>query len=254
MTKLTDLTEPRSKNTLGRLTELSEKGFCVLRQHFPFSIIDACREAFWPVLLEYVNSREANRGPHRYFMPMPFHRPCFAPEFFFDAEILDIVRSAMDDRIVADQWGCDIPLKGSEYQNAHVDYQRPLFAEFPDLFLPPYMLVVSFGLVRITQAHGPIEIAPGTHRMPRNEAMRTVQSANIEMQPVPLEIGDVLIRHPWALHRGTPNTSNTPRALVTIRYVRHWYADSSRDVNTIPQAVWQSLTPEQQSLIRFPQG
>ena len=124
------------------LTELSEKGFCVLRRRFPLPLIAACRKAFWPVLLECVNGQEANRGPHRHFMPMPFHRPCFTPEFFFDTEILNIIRGAMDDRIVADQWGCDTPLRGSEHQNAHVDYQRPLFAELPDLLLPPYLLVV----------------------------------------------------------------------------------------------------------------
>jgi len=46
--------------------------------------------------------------------------------------------------------------------------------------------------------------------------------------------------------------TDTPRALVTIRYVRDWYVDNSREVNAIPQAVWQSLTPEQQSVMRFP--
>jgi ectoine hydroxylase-related dioxygenase (phytanoyl-CoA dioxygenase family) len=94
--------------------------------------------------------------------------------------------------------------------------------------LPAYMLVVNFGLVRIAPENGPLEIAPGTHRMPRKEALRAVEAAEIEMQPVPLEIGDVLIRHPWALHRGTPSTTDTPRALVSIRYVRRWYADSTR--------------------------
>jgi hypothetical protein len=44
----------------------------------------------------------------------------------------------------------------------------------------------------------------------------------------------VLIRHPWALHRGTPNVTETPRALLTIRYVRRWYADGSREVNALP--------------------
>ena len=240
-------------NFKDKLADLSERGFCVLSRHFPAPLIEACRVAFWPILFDYLSDHEPNRGPHRHFMPMPFHPPCFTPEFFFDAGVLDIVRGEMGERIAADQWGCDTPLKGSEYQNAHVDYQRPLFSELPDLFLPPYMLVVSFGLVRITQACGPIEIAPGTHRMPREEAIRAVQSGEIEMQPISLELGDVLIRHPWALHRGTPNTTDTPRALVTIRYVRHWYADSSRDVNAIAQAVWQSLTPEQQSVMRFPQ-
>jgi hypothetical protein len=103
----------------------------------------------------------------------------------------------MDDRIVADQWGCDVPLRGSEYQDVHADYQHPLFGEMPGLPLPAC---------------------------------------------------------PWALHRGTPNATDTPRALVTVRYVRRWYADDSREVNSIPRKVWESLTPEQQNMLRFPIG
>jgi Phytanoyl-CoA dioxygenase (PhyH) len=238
----------------GEISELQNKGFCVLRAHLPRPLIDDCRDALWPILLDYLKTHkeEPNRGPHRHFIPMPFEPPCFTPEFFFDMGVLGIIRSVMNGEIVADQWGCDIPIRGSEYQNAHVDYQQPLFAEDPDFPLPFYMLAVSFGLIPITSAHGPIEIAPGTHRMRREEALRAVETGEIELQPVPLEVGDVLIRHPWALHRGTPNTTDTPRALVTVRYVRWWYADYSRDINPIPHHVWKSLTPEQQNLMRFP--
>ena len=98
---------------------------------------------------------------------------------------------------------------------------------------------------------GAIEIAAGTHRMKRLEAQRAVEDAGIKMQPVPLDIGDVLIRHPWALHRGTPNRTDAPRPVVTIRYVRRWYADYSRDVTTVPRKVWESLTTEQQTMMRF---
>lgn len=236
--------------------ELEEKGFCVLRAHFSAQLVDACRQAFWPILLDYLgrHREEPNRGPHRHFMPMPFEPPCFSPEFFFDPGVLGIVRGAMDERVVADQWGCDVALRGSQNQEPHVDYQRPLFAEAPNFTLPAYMLVVSFGLIGITRANGPIEIAPATHRMRREEALRAVKAGEIEMQSVPLEVGDVLIRHPWALHRGTPNITDTPRALVTVRYVRCWYADESREVSSIPTAVWRSLTPEQQRLLRFPIG
>lgn len=236
------------------IIEIQDRGYCILREHFARPLIDACRSAFWPLLLAYLktHAHEPNRGPQRHFLPMPFEPPCFAPDFFFDNDVLSIVRGVMDDRVVADQWGCDVALRGSDYQGAHVDYQRPLFSEAPDLALPAYVLVVSFGLVRITPENGPIEIAPGTHRMPRKEALRAVESAAIEMQPVPLEIGDVLIRHPWALHRGSPNTTGTPRALVSLRYVRRWYADSSREVSSIPRATWESLTPDQQSTMRFP--
>jgi hypothetical protein len=234
--------------TRGPLRELQENGFCVLRQQFSRASVETCRQAFWPLLLAYLDAqREApNRGPHRHFLPMPFNPPCFAPEFFFDKDVLSIVRGAMDDRVVADQWGCDMPLRGSEFQAAHVDYRRPLFAERPELELPPYMLVLSFGLVPVTLADGPLEIAPGTHRMAREQA------SEISLRPVPLDLGDVLIRHPWALHRGSPNITDTPRALVSIRYVRRWYADESREVQPIPRTVWEALTPEQRSVMRFP--
>ena len=237
-----------------KIREIQDKGFCVLQEHFARSLIDAFRDAFWPILLAYLDTHlhTSNRGPHRHFLPVPFHPPCFVPEFFFDHDVLTIVRTLMDDRIVADQWGCDVPLRGSDYQVVHADYQRPLFPEAPNLTLPAHVLVVSFGLVRITAANGAIEIAPRTHRMLRKEALRAVETAEIGMQPVPLEIGDVLIRHPWALHRGTPNTTDTPRALVSVRYVRRWYADESRDVDSLPHRVWESLSPEQRSIMRFP--
>jgi hypothetical protein len=85
---------------------------------------------------------------------MPFDRICFAPELFFDPDILYIARGLMDDRIVADQWGCDVPVRGSQYQVLHVDYQRPLFPELPVRALPVYAVVVSFGLVHIAQERG----------------------------------------------------------------------------------------------------
>jgi len=236
------------------VAEIHEKGFCLLKAHFARSVIQSCWAAFGPVLLKYLerNRERPNRGPERHFLAMPFEPPCFAPEFFFDASVLSVVRGVMDERIVADQWGCDVPLEGSIHQEPHVDYQRPLFAEQPDLPLPAYMLVVSFGLVPIGPADGPIEIAPGTHKVPSSEALHSVAAGEIELQALPMDLGDVLIRHPWALHRGTPNRTQTPRALVTIRYVRRWYADFSREVNPIPRSVWQSLTEVQQELLRFP--
>jgi hypothetical protein len=236
------------------IRQIQEEGYHVLRQRFAPALIHACREKFWPILLGYVDTHRdsPNRGPHRHFLPMPFEPPCFHPEFFFDDDVLSIARGAMDDRIVADQWGCDVALSKSAHQKLHVDYQRPLFAEVPDLALPTYILVVSFGLIPITRDNGPIEIVPRSHRMHRSEAFHAVEASDLKIQPVPLNIGDVVIRHPSALHRGSPNTTGVPRPLVSIRYVRRWYADDSREVSSIPRAVWESLTPEQQYVMRFP--
>ena len=48
------------------------------------------------------------------------------------------------------------------------------------------------------------------------------------------------------------NKTDTPRLLTTIRYVRNWYADNSREVNSIPTSLWESLTADQRQLLRFP--
>ena len=234
--------------------ELQQQGYCILRAQFDTSLINDCRIAFLPILKIYLdNNRQLpNRGPNRHFLPMPFEKPCFTPEFFFDTEILIILKNFLGDRIVADQWGCDVPLLGSDYQAVHVDYQRPLFSEMPDLKLPAYLMVVSFSLTKITEENGAIQLAPGTHQMPRQEAFKMVESSKIKMVPICLNEGDVLIRHPWTLHRGTPNHTELPRSLVTIRYVRSWYYDNSRQVNSIPSSVWNSLTDPQKEMLRFP--
>ena len=246
--------EKSDNSGTGIINEIKEQGYCVLRNHFPSSLIIACREAFWPVLTEYIekNKENSNRGAHRHFIPMPFHPPCFAPDFFFNKTILHIVQALLGPRILIDQWGCDVPLKGSVHQDIHADFQRPLFPEIPDLQLPAYMLMVSFGLMKIDMDKGPIEIAAGTHLLSREEGINKVKSGLIRLVPVTLEIGDVLIRHPWTLHRGTPNLTSIPRALVSLRYVRNWYADQSREVNPVPLAIWKSLDIKQQNLMRFP--
>jgi hypothetical protein len=237
-----------------KIAQLRQDGFCVLRNHLPHATIDACREALWPTLLAVLERRrdQPNRGPYRHFLPMPFDPPCFAPEFFFDPVILRIVHHALDLRAVADQWGCDVPVRGSTHQEPHADFERPLFAQWPDLDLPPYMLVVSFGLTRITAEDGPIEIAAGTHSLTRRRALHAIRTGDIALRPVLLDLGDVLIRHPWAIHRGTPNLTGTPRAMVSIRWVRRWYTDASREVHSIPQSVWRSLSLKEQELLRFP--
>src|SRR5215469_6463060 len=101
-----------------KLLEIHKNGYCLLKAHLLKAVVNDCREAFWPILLKYVQDHRdpANRGPHRHFLPMPFQRPCFAPEFFFDTTILDVIRGAMGSRVLADQWGCDIALQGSEFQ------------------------------------------------------------------------------------------------------------------------------------------
>jgi Phytanoyl-CoA dioxygenase (PhyH) len=148
--------------------------------------------------------------------------------------------------------GLRYALKGSTNQEVQVDFRRPLFIETPDLPLPFYLLVVNFGLIDITVNHGPIQFAAGTHRMPRVEALRAIELSQIKPESVPLKPGDVLIRPPRALHRGTPNfdrrasstCDDSLRTLLVYRRLSRCQQDF--------WGIWRSLSPEQRKMMRFP--
>ena len=97
--------------------ELRKQGYCVLKAQLDSSLIDYCRIAFLPILKTYLNNNAhfPNRGTNRHFLPMPFEKPCFTSEFFFNTDILTILKKVLGEKIIADQWGCDVPLYGSGY-------------------------------------------------------------------------------------------------------------------------------------------
>ena len=57
-----------------KIYSLQEQGYCVLEQRYTRILIAACRAAFWPRMLQYIelHHSEPNRGPHHHFIPMPF--------------------------------------------------------------------------------------------------------------------------------------------------------------------------------------
>ena len=75
--------------------EIQDKGYGILRGHFAASQMNACRDAFWPRLSAYLETdgESPNRGPHRHFLPMSFEPRSFIQDFFFDNEVLRILRA-----------------------------------------------------------------------------------------------------------------------------------------------------------------
>ena len=88
-------------------------------------------------LSDYLKTRSAqpNRGPRRHFWRCYSSGLASTRNSFFDTDVLTIMRSAVDETVVADQWGYDVLLPG------------------------------------FTRAHGPIEIAPGT-RTPKSSSVK----------------------------------------------------------------------------------
>jgi ectoine hydroxylase-related dioxygenase (phytanoyl-CoA dioxygenase family) len=81
------------------------------------------------------------------------------------------------------------------------------------------MLAMSFGLVPITAENGAVEIVACTQRIARNEDLQQIASRILTPRTVPLEIGDILLRHPWALHVqfGSPTSWTALEHMAVLR-------------------------------------
>ena len=225
-------------------------GFCVLRDHFPKETLEAWREAFTPLLHDHIE-REGhllNRGAARYYVTLPFTQPFAEPAIYEDEDVLAICERLVGEDMVMCQLATDTPLLGSDYQDIHRD-APPLFPEW-DRETPMFQLAVNFPLVDVTQENGPFEVARGTHMTTKAEGMRRLEAGEVNLEPVTLKLGDVMIRDVRGLHRGTPNRTDEPRPMVVIGYSRRWLFRPEVSIR-IPRAELEGLSERARRLLRF---
>ena len=165
---------------------------------------------------------------------------------FAHPAILGLLNRVFPQEYALVQLATDTPLSGAEYQEYHRDH-RPLFSE--GVTTPLYALAVNFPLCRVTPENGPLEIAPGTHKLSRAEALAKVASGEAPCVSVPMELGDVMIRTPLAIHRGTPNRTSEPRTMVAMGYVMHWLHTPHLDLS-LPRQTYEQLPDSIRKLIR----
>ena len=144
------------------------------------------------------------------------------------------------------QLGADVPVKGSNYQEIHRDF-RPLFS---DQFVTPlYALAINLPLVEVTAENGPFQMARGTHVLPRDEGLVKIAANESLMESFYMMPGDVAIRTPLALHRGSPNWTSQPRPMVVMGYVMHWLHTPKVDL-TIQRDYYENLPERTRQLLR----
>jgi ectoine hydroxylase-related dioxygenase (phytanoyl-CoA dioxygenase family) len=230
--------------------EVRETSVSILRGLIPAEVIDRWNATFQP-LLQAAIRREGdnpNRGAHRYYVTLPFQ------DHWADADIIDndAVMAVVEELVGADgvmcQLASDTPCLGSDYQDLHRDTQL-LFPE-SGAETPPYQLAVNFPLVDVTDANGPMEYAPGTHMLSRDEGMRRVAAGEIPLVKAYMDRGDVMIRDVRHIHRGTPNPSATPRPMVVIGYSRRWLHRPEVNIR-IPAEVLVALPERARRWLRF---
>ena len=230
------------------VADLNRDGICVLRGVFEPELVQEWRNAF-ERLFEQRQNRPGGLAPrekNRYYLTLPWVPPFADREVFANPTILGVLNRVFAQEYVLVQLGVDVPVQGSEHQEIHRDY-RPLYTD--DVVTPLYALAVNFPLVRVTEENGPFQQARGTHVMPRDLALEKVRSGEIPMESFYMEPGDVAIRTPLALHRGSPNQTGQPRPMVVMGYVMHWLHTPQVDV-TLPRDYYESLPPETRALLR----
>jgi ectoine hydroxylase-related dioxygenase (phytanoyl-CoA dioxygenase family) len=222
----------------------------LLRGVFPVETIDAWNRAFQPLLQQAVarEKDDPNRGPDRYYVTLPFHDLWADPQIIDNDAVMAVVGELIGADGVLCQLASDTPLKGSGYQELHRDTQL-LFPE-TGAETPPYQLAVNFPLVDVTLDNGPMEMAAGTHMLPRAEGLAKVESGEIALQPVLMDRGDVMIRDVRHIHRGTPNASGTPRPMVVIGYSRRWLYRPEVEIR-VPRPTLERLPARARRWLRF---
>jgi hypothetical protein len=201
--------------------DLNRDGICILPGLLDTGLLDRWGRAFNSLFQER-QSRPGGLAPRqeaRYYLTLPWVEPFADPLVFAHPTIVSVLNRVFAQEYVLVQMGADVPVRGSGYQETHRDF-RPLFTE--QFVTPLYAVAVNFPLVDVTEENGAFEMAVGTHVLPREEGMARIASGELPMRSFPIKRGDVLIRSPLALHRGSPNRTDAPRPMIVMGYVMHW--------------------------------
>lgn len=230
------------------VAELNRDGICVMRGVLDPALVQEWRQAFDAVLRDRQGRPGglAPREQNRYYLTLPWVPPFADAHVFANPTITGVLDRLFPQEYVMVQLGADVPMKGSDYQETHRDY-RPLFSD--SVPTPLYAVAVNFPLVEVTEENGPLQHARGTHLMSREEALRRVDTGEVKLESFHMQPGDVSIRTPLCLHRGTPNRTDQPRPMVVMGYVMHWLHTPQVDLN-VPREFYNSLTEREQKLLR----
>lgn len=225
-------------------------GYCIIRDLFDQTTLKKWNEQFLPLLDKHIEHEGhlKNRGSSRYYVTLPFDGIWNDATIYEHPTVLAVVEQLVGKDFVMCQLATDTPLRGSDFQAIHRD-TPPLFPEW-QTETPPFQLAVNFALCDVTLENGPIEIAKATHMLPRDEALALVESGEKPLEPVPMRLGDVMIRDVRGLHRGTPNNTDVPRPMVVIGYSRRWLFRPEVSIR-IAKDVKAKLSERARHMLRF---
>lgn len=229
--------------------EVRATSVTIIRGLIPTDVIDTWRDGFGPLLAASIG-RERDRptlGLHRYSVSLPFHGLWADPEIIDNDAVMAVVEELVGADGVLTQLSTDTSLLGSEPEALRSDAQ-PLFPESGGE-IPPYQLAVNIPLVDVTEETGPLEYAPGTHRLSRQDGLTAVERGEIPLVKACMARGDVMIRDVRHICRGAANRSARPHPMVVVGYARRWLHQPGVQVR-VPAEVLIALPPRARRWLR----
>lgn len=266
--------DPESFRTAALL--LHTAGYVVLRDALSRDLVARAQEAFDEILRDCIESRDGDawyqvserhravfweRGSRWRIFPK-LRPPLSDPRLLANPLVVPLL-----DELLGSDFRCkfvssDTCIKGSELQAPHRELGAGGARE-------PVAYMVNVPLGRNTRRNGPIEVWPSASHLwnadllERHGLTDDLQdgsnpgieelAARIPSEHLLLEPGDVLIRDPGMLHRGTPNRTRRPRTMLTLCYLRrdhdHDYGTTEHNFDT---ELFSRLDPSVQRL--FPEA
>lgn len=146
-----------------------------------------------------------NISGHLNCFPGPDSR--FVYEALRDRGVINFIREIFPKAVGTPNIGCNFNLPNSVMQHYHVD--RDFTKEF---------IIANIAAVDTVVENGAMEVAPGTHRKFYKYWRFVLERPHRASRRVPLCQGDVLIRTSNLWHRGMPNRTAIPRAMLAYTW------------------------------------
>ena len=235
-------------------------GYCVVLNALPMDRVEQVREALDTVvrrMVEHDPNRIGNRGSHRYSMgsaPLAFGVDVALSTMIDSAPVLAVVKEIYgSEDFVCNGYGGDFVMPGSvEHQQLHRDqgeYLQDRSGGITHLDMPTARVKVSFPMVldpgspvAHTPCNGATRVIAGTHtsRAPIPSLAEEPRWMKLSVA-APMAAGTAFLFDPRCWHGGTPNLSNSVRALPGVGFVAPWYAGNGSRTRRrrIPRSVFE---------------
>ncbi len=232
--------------------QVKYNGYVVFDSVVPQELVDALREEYMVMFNRLLEDPGKTFGENHYGMSLPFRPPFSDERVVANPLVIPVLEQLLGDDFVNHALLSNTCIPGSGYQDTHSDVPA-LYPEIPNIWLPPYMIVMNIPLVDMTEENGATEIWPGgTHYTTLPNDCIAAAKANFVSQRAEMPAGSIMLRDARMWHNGTPNRSDHPRQMLAMTYQRPWFSGrgSTRRIG-IPEENYAALSKRAKQIYRL---